>query len=127
MTHAVHLSEDLIGRAVDNELTPTERLFAEPHLAVCPLCRQKRRDWAEIAERVQDLVLEQEPVVAANARQRLVSALDHRRPASAESMRQETPAWWKWGGVAAVAATLAFLFSLPPVRTRLSAWGNPAD
>ena len=81
MTHAVHLSEDLIGRVVDDELTPTERLFVERHLAKCAACRQKRREWAEVAERVQDLVLEQEPVVPANARQRLVSALEQREPA----------------------------------------------
>ena len=126
MTHAVHLSEDLIGRVVDNELTPTERLFAERHLAVCPLCRQKRREWAEVAERVQDLVLEQEPVVPANSRERLLSALEQREPARSVSVRQEAPAWWKWGAIVALAASLAFVFSLPPVRTHLGAVWNPA-
>jgi anti-sigma factor RsiW len=120
MTPAVHLSEDLIARVVDDELTPAERLFAERHLAICTACRQKRREWAEVAERVQDLVLEQEPIIPANARQRLVSALAQRDPAAAVSIRQEAPAWWKWGAVAAVAASLAFLLSLPPVRTHLS-------
>src|SRR5271157_4082224 len=111
MTHAVHLSEDLIARAVDSELTPTERLFAERHLAMCTACRQKRREWAEVAERVQDLILEQEPIVPANARQRLARALEQRLPAAAVSIRQEAPAWWRWGAVAAVAASLAFLAS----------------
>jgi anti-sigma factor RsiW len=125
MTHAVHLSEDLIARIVDNELTPTERLFAERHLAVCTDCRKKRREWAEVAEHVQDLVLGQEPVVPANARQRLVSALAQRHPAAVLTP-QEAPAWWKWGAVAAVAASLAFFVSLPPVRTHLSDVLNPS-
>lgn len=125
MTHAVHLSEDLIGRVVDNELTPTERLFVERHLALCAACRQKRREWAEVAERVQDLVLEQQPIVPANARQRLVSGLEQREPVAAQSIPQEAPAWWKWGAVAAVAASLAFLLSLPPVRTHLSELLSP--
>ncbi len=126
MTHAVHLSDDLIARVVDNELTPTERLFAERHLAACKVCRQKRREWAEVAECVQDLVLEQEPIVPANARQRLVNALERRGPARAGSIRQEAPAWWKWGAVAAVAASLAFVLSLPPVRTHLGELVNPS-
>ena len=131
MTHAVHLSEDLIARTVDDELTPAERLFAERHLAACQVCRQKRREWAELAERVQDVVSEQEPVVPANARQRLLSTLQEREPVrkqrlSSPVVPQEAPAWWKWGGVAALAASLAFVFSLPPVRARLSELGNPA-
>src|SRR5271168_5033028 len=126
MTHAVHLSEDLIARVVDNELTPGERLFVERHLAMCQTCRQKRREWAEIAERVQDLVLEQEPIVPASARQRLVSSLEPRDPEHGLSVPHEVPAWWKWGGVAAVAASLAFLFSLPPVRTHLNELWKPA-
>ncbi len=125
MTHAVHLSEDLIARAVDDELTPAERLFAERHLAMCAACRQKRREWAEVAERVQDLVLEHEPVVPANARQRLMSVLEHRGPVHSVLVRQEAPAWWKWGGVAALAASLAFAFSLPPVRAHLGQLWNP--
>jgi anti-sigma factor RsiW len=120
MTHAVHLSEDLIARIVDNELTPTERLFAERHLAICTACRQRRREWADVAEQVQDLVLDQEPVVPANARQRLLSALAKRTPGATVSIPQEAPAWWKWGAVAAAAASLAFLLSLPPVRTHMS-------
>lgn len=125
MTHAVHLSEDLIARIVDNELTPTERLFAERHLATCTVCRQKRREWAEVAEQVQDLVLEQEPVVPANARQRLVSALAQGAPVATASIPQEASAWWKWGAVASVAASLAFLLSLPPVRTHMNELLNP--
>ncbi|MGA7414645.1 MAG: zf-HC2 domain-containing protein [Bryobacteraceae bacterium] len=127
MTHAVHLSEDLIGRVVDDELTPTERLFVERHLAKCAACRQKRREWAEVAERVQDLVLEQEPFVPANARQRLVSALEQREPAQVVPIRPDAPAWWKWGAVAAVAASLAFMLSLPPVRTHVSELLNPGS
>ena len=126
MTHAVHLSEDLIARVVDNELTTTERLFAERHLAACPLCRQKRREWAETAEQVQDLVLDQEPIVPANARQRLVSALEQRQPAATVSTPHDEPAWWKWGAVAAAAASLAFMVSLPPVRAHLSGLLNSA-
>jgi hypothetical protein len=126
MTHSVHLSEDLVARVVDNELTPTERLFAEGHLATCAVCRQKRREWAEISERVQDVVLEQEPVIAANARERLVSALDRPGDGHRLTVSQDTPAWWRWGAVAAIAASLAFLVSLPPVRTQLIEWWNPA-
>jgi anti-sigma factor RsiW len=126
MTRAVHLSEDLIARIVDNELTPTERLFAERHLAICTDCRKKRREWAEVAEHVQDLVLEHEPVVPANARQRLVGALAQGTPMATGSIPQEAPAWWKWGAVAAVAASLAFLFSLPPVRTHMNELLNPS-
>jgi anti-sigma factor RsiW len=125
MTHAVHLSEDLIARAVDNELTPTERLFAEGHLAKCTACRQKRSEWAEIAEQVQDVVLEQQPVVPANARQRLLTALGERQPEHIEPTRKEAPSWWKWGGVAAAAASLAVAVSLPSVRTPLSELWNP--
>jgi hypothetical protein len=131
MTHAVHLSEDLIARTVDDELTAAERLFAERHLAVCVVCRQKRREWAELAESVQDLVLEHEPVVPAGARQRLLDALEQRQPAGTPRVdtqvpRREAPAWWRPGALAALAASLAFVFSLPPVRTRLSELGNPA-
>jgi Putative zinc-finger len=126
MTHAVHLSEDLIARVVDDELTPTERLFAEGHLAVCANCRQKRSEWAEIAERVQDLVLDHEPIVPANGRQRLVNALYQPKSQHPATARQESPAWWRWGAVAAVAASLAFLISLPPVRTQLTALWSPS-
>ncbi len=126
MTHAVHLSEDLIARVVDDELTPTERLYAEGHLAVCAECRQKRSEWAEIAEQVQDVVLDQEPVVPANARQRLANVFYRPESHRPVPVRQESPAWWRWGAVAAIAASLAFLISLPPVRTHLSELWNPA-
>jgi anti-sigma factor RsiW len=125
MTNAVHLSEDLIARVVDNELTPGERLFAEGHLAICAGCRKKRMEWAEMVERVEDAVLEIEPMVPADARQRLANALDRRESVGAVTLvRQEAPGWWKWGAVAAVAASLAFLISLPPVRTQMSNLGR---
>ncbi len=75
MTYAVHLSDDLLIRSIDAELSLDERLYAEPHLAACESCRRRRREWAESLELVETCVASVVPSAPANSRMRLAAAL----------------------------------------------------
>lgn len=112
MKHAVHLSDDLMVRALDDELATGERIFVERHLAACPTCRERRRHWAELSDRVQEQVAGT-AVPAAAAREKLAAALGVTPPASAAAGRRR---WARpWVGIAA-AACLIILAAVPAIR-----------
>ncbi len=79
MTCAVHLSDDLLIRSIDAEVSTDlsfeERVYAERHLAACQFCRQRRQQWAESLDLVETGVASVIPPVPANSRMRLAAAL----------------------------------------------------
>lgn len=116
MTHAVHLSDDLLIRALDEELTTDERLFAERHLAACPICRERRRQWAELSDRVQDHVAAAPIIAASSARERLAVALGAAPDSSVAETRKRRWAW-PMAGIASAAACLLVLLAGPFWKT----------
>jgi hypothetical protein len=86
MTYAVHLSDDLLIRSIDAELsvdlssewTIDERVYAERHLAACEPCRQRRQEWARSLDLVETAVAAVAPPVPADSRARLETALTNR-------------------------------------------------
>jgi hypothetical protein len=101
MTHAVHISDDLVARALDEELSIDERLFVERHLAACPTCRERRRQWAELSDRVQDCVLAAHVSIPASSRECLAAAVGVPVSATPADVRRRR---WVLPQAAAVAA-----------------------
>lgn len=126
MTHAVHIPDDLVAKAVDEELTMDERLFVERHLAACPTCRERRRQWAELSDRVQDCVLATPVSVPALSRECLAASVGVAANASPADVRRR-----RWilsrAGAAAAVACLVVLGSAG-VFWKTGAWaGRRAD
>jgi anti-sigma factor RsiW len=103
MTHAVHIPDELVAKAVDEELTIDERLFVERHLAACPTCRERRRQWAELSDRVQDCVLATEVSVSSLSRECLAASVGVEANASSAEVRRRRWILPRAGAVAAVA------------------------
>src|SRR5580658_2493791 len=103
MTHAVHIPDGLVAKAVDDELTMDERLFVERHLAVCPTCRERRRQWAELSDRVQDCVLATPVAVPDLSRECLAASVGIPASASPGDVRRRRWILPRAGAAAAVA------------------------
>jgi hypothetical protein len=103
MTHAVHIQDGLLAKAVDEELTMDERLFVERHLAVCPTCRERRRQWAELSDRVQDCVLATAVAVPDLSRECLAASVGVPASASPAEVRRRHWILPRAGAAAAVA------------------------
>lgn len=103
MTHAVHIPDGLLAKAVDEELTLDERLFVERHLAACPTCRERRRQWAELSDRVQDCVLAAPVSVPDLSRECLAASVGVPASASPAEVRRRRWILPRAGAAAAVA------------------------
>ena len=87
------VSQDELHRLVDGRLTPAEAAAVEARLLRDPVASALRADWQAQRERLRGLhaALLHEPLPPT-----LADAV--RRTAHA---RQQTDAWWRWGGMAA--------------------------
>jgi hypothetical protein len=121
MTHAVHLSDDLLIRSIDMEpgadLTIEERLYAERHLAACASCRRRRQEWAQSLDLVETAVAEVDPVVPVDSRRRLATALGEKEavlPGDTIVKTSSKTAWWQLAVAASVACAVLSGLALRP-------------
>ena len=102
-----HLSQDLIFRTLDDELTMAERFECESHLAVCEVCRLQMASLHEFSMRIEAAVHATHGPSMDGVRQQIQKEIEARNlpapvlPNPAKVMRR-----FAWG--VGIAATLAF-------------------
>ncbi len=87
-----HLTDDLLVRYMDDELSAAEVLFVEPHLASCKECKAQLRRLREAAKSMDELFLLLQPSQIEDERDDLARALTLNRaalrPVDAEASRR---------------------------------------
>jgi hypothetical protein len=110
MTRPDHLTNDLLIRAMDDELSAHEESLVRLHLVQCGECRRAYQQFGALSSRVESVVSLVNPQVAEQGRAKLSQRLeDQERKAKVKSPKK---AAWRlgWGmGMAAVLA-VAVLF-----------------
>jgi putative zinc finger protein len=110
MTRPDHLTNDLLIRAMDDELSANEESWVRLHLAQCGECHRNYQQFGALSSRVESLVSSVDLPMAEQGRDKLSQLLEgQERKANAKSPKK---AAWRlgWGmGMAAVLA-VAVLF-----------------
>lgn len=104
-----HLTDDLLIRALDDELSGGDAIRAESHLAVCEACRKRHHNLRVVSDGIEALAAEN-VWRAPGEREALITALENRpavRPVTVDSIRSFT-----W--VLALAAGLAIAILAVP-------------
>lgn len=125
MREESHLTDGLLVKALDGELTEPEKIDVEIHLAGCQECLDRLDRWADISTEIARVV-DAVPVPAARqSHDRLIHAMatapDLRATSQTRALKRRTLAW-----VATLAACIAVatLFSIRLTRRSLN--GAPA-
>jgi anti-sigma factor RsiW len=100
-----HLADDLLVRAMDDELFPSESAYVELHLSHCDGCRQRYQDLNLLSGRIEALAASIAPLPPAYGRVFLERKLDTVSPQVASAAHAKVMRRFGWG--MAVAATLA--------------------
>jgi anti-sigma factor RsiW len=117
MTQPGHLSDDLLVRALDDELSPSERIEVDDHLSRCEECREKRQALAALSADLEFLVSATRIPGGSDGRERLIQQLDAARPKPAlPGVRRFRD--FRWAAGIAAAVFLALLIA--PYWKRLS-------
>jgi anti-sigma factor RsiW len=108
-----HLSQDLIYRTLDDELTTAERFECESHLAVCDVCRQKLISLQEFSADIEAVV--QSTVIPSmdSVRSELLKAMENDN-APAAALHNPAKVMRRFGWGMGIAATLALGVLLAP-------------
>ncbi|MBV9407037.1 MAG: zf-HC2 domain-containing protein [Acidobacteriaceae bacterium] len=118
-----HLTDDLLVRAIDEELSGPEVVLVESHLASCEACRRRHQELRSLSLRVESAVTAFVPSFAEERRALLAQALDRQRNARTSGRRTRIREW-RWA--TALAAALAIGMLLSPLWMRHSASGPAA-
>lgn len=109
-----HLSQDLIFRTVDDELTSAERFECEAHLAVCEACRRELAALREFSSRIEVAVQSVPIPEIGTGRRDLQTAIEGRRSKTALSLQPPGRVMRRFGWGMAIAATLALGVLIAP-------------
>lgn len=109
-----HLSQDLIFRTLDDELTAAEHVECESHLAVCEICRQKLSSLRDFSSHIEAAVLSAPVPAAGNGRRNLQKAIEEHRLTAPVVLQHPARVMRRFGWGMAIAATLAFGVMLAP-------------
>jgi anti-sigma factor RsiW len=102
-----HLSQDLIFRTLDDELTMPERFECESHLAVCEVCRLQMASLHEFSMRIEAAVHATRGPAMDGVRQQIQKEIEARNlPAPVLQNPAKVMRRFAWG--VGIAATLAF-------------------
>lgn len=114
-----HLSNDLLVRAIDEELSGTETLRVTAHLSSCEHCRERRADLLRVSDGFELFFRSVRPAAAENGRDLLVSKLELAEQKAPVAGTGKTLARFGWvlGVAAALAMGVTYLPSLHPSRT----------
>lgn len=107
-----HLTNELLVRSMDEELSGGETVQVERHLAACEACRARLSDLRRVSDGLDSLLQSLRPVVEPGGRASLASQLEgaQRRENTAKPGRTLA----RFGWALAVAATLAIGVSFIP-------------
>jgi anti-sigma factor RsiW len=109
-----HLSQDLIFRTLDDELTAAEHIECESHLAVCEMCRQKLSSLRDFSAHIEAAVLFTPIPAVADGRRNLQKAIEEQRLTAPVVLQHPARVMRRFGWGMAIAATLAFGVLLAP-------------
>jgi hypothetical protein len=112
MKQPEHLRNDLLIKALDEELSGCERVAVEAHIATCEKCRDKLEELRCFSDGVETLVGSCIPVYPADARENLASRMNEicSRPTHAAPRKLV----WQIGLGMGIAATLALAVLFAP-------------
>ncbi len=113
-----HLSNDVLVRAMDEELSGTERMHVERHLADCEGCLARQADLRRVSDGLESFLRSYQPAftrpdLALGERQALLSRLDAAGQKAQVNGTGRTLARFGW--TLAAAATLALGISYVPL------------
>ncbi len=106
-----HLTDDLLIRALDDELTPAEATVVESHLRVCEGCKRRSAEFRFLSDKVESLVAR--AVRSASARR---ETLVHKLETQARPLLARRPSKLArgFGWAMALAASLAVIAVVVP-------------
>ncbi|MBV8809220.1 MAG: zf-HC2 domain-containing protein [Acidobacteriaceae bacterium] len=106
-----HLTNDLLIRALDDELTPEEAEVVDPHLRVCEACKGRSAEFRFLSGKIESLVATAAGPAAAQRQ-----ALAHKLETQARSSlaRRSSRLALGFGWTMALAASLALMAVLLP-------------
>jgi hypothetical protein len=115
MTHPDHLGNDLLVRAIDDELAPSEAALVDAHLCACEQCRHKSDHLRLKSRDIQSLVGQVPVADYAGGREALIRALEVREAAHVASHAPEKVLRrFGWGMAIAAGLALGVLFAPRP-------------
>ncbi|HEY7303517.1 MAG TPA: hypothetical protein VH601_05360 [Bryobacteraceae bacterium] len=131
MNASDHLTNDLLVRAIDDELSPGEILLVESHLPDCEICKRRHAEILRLSDQIESLAAIELPEARPGEREALASRLEAcpERTVRLETRRKRVRAIWWSAGIAA-AILLAVLFGLQPIHfpaNQIPANHAPAD
>lgn len=122
MTMPDHVKNDLLVRAVDDELSPAEAALVDSHLSCCEECRQRYQDLRVLSGNVESLVGQVPAAHSLAQRQSLIDELDAREHAGLASQGPERVLRrFGWGMAIAAGVALGLVFAPRPNHTINSA------
>jgi anti-sigma factor RsiW len=125
MTSSDHLTNELLVRAIDDELPESESALVTTHLSQCDECNQKYQELAIVSSRVEALVAGFAIEASHSERESLKKRLDPRQqPAFSAHSAERMLRRFSWG--MAIAATLAIGITFAPRTKHVSSAHQPA-
>jgi predicted anti-sigma-YlaC factor YlaD len=100
-----HLTGDLLVRALDDELSGTEALLVQSHLAACDKCREQYQGFHHVSLRLESALAVSAAPNSPRDRELLVQQLDLRESRPRPTTSRQVIRGFGWG--MAIAATLA--------------------
>ena len=111
-----HLTNGLLVRAMDDELSPPEAAQVESHLSVCEECRQQYQAFRLVSDQVESAVAAIAPAHRLMHREHLAHKLQGGEPVSAPSSRKVLRRFG-WGMAIAATFTAGVIFAPRRVET----------
>ncbi len=122
MNNRDHLTDDLLVRMIDDELSGAESMLAEPHLSGCEECRKRYQELRSVSVRVESVVTAFVPDNSSEGRESLFQALEERERRVVLLRPRKVLRRFGWG--MAIAATLAAGALLGPQWTHRARAGG---
>ena len=111
MRSADHLTDDVLVRAIDDELSGSESAWAEAHLASCDRCTLRFQELRSMSLRIESAVAGFTPAFSDAEREPLVAALEAQQHRSEIARPKTLFHTWRWGMAVAAALLLGLLFA----------------
>jgi anti-sigma factor RsiW len=122
MTHLDHLTNDLLVRAIDDELPESSAALVRSHLSGCAECSRQYQEFLTLSSGLESLLFEARAGAAYSERESLKQRLE---PSDGEKAASKGPekVLRRFGWAMAIAATLAIGVTLAP-RNRSASKSN---
>ena len=124
MSRTDHVSEQLLVRALDDELAASEATLVESHLSCCDDCRRRHHELRALSVRIESALAAKAIDHSAEQRESLCEALEAREHQLASARPRKVLRSFGWGMALAATLTIGILFG--PQWARRSTSGHRA-